>query len=123
MSNLTVSFTESDLLASAQLSADWYKLLIKDITSKPGKSDPSATTFTVVCEVAEGPSRGVPITTYISTNRAGAVAEFVKALAGSAVVGKEYDLADAIGKHILGWAQWTEDGAFKSNKVDAWKKA
>ena len=116
-----IQFTEENMLERQQLEATWYKLKVVSVIEGPGKSDPKSTVYTVDFIVDEGPSKGVPIKHWFSEKAMGRIVDFLKAFTAKVEAGKEYDLADTISRHVMGFVKYDEDR--QQNTIDAFKKA
>lgn len=119
---MKVKFTEQHVLEGMQLDKGWYKLQITKAFSKPGSSDPTTTTHTVVCEVVEGPAKGVEIKVYFNEKNAmGRLTQLVRCFTagGKVTAGTEFDIPDLEGRMVEGAALW--DAKMKWNTIEDWR--
>lgn len=114
-----VRFSDSDLLASNQLDANWYKLTVKGLSEwKPGKSDPTSNVIEADFVVKEGPKAGTPLKHWFSEKSIGtsfdSMAPFVKSFT-DVNAGKDYELSDVIGRDLLGYVVYNSER--KANEI------
>jgi len=105
-----VKFSKSDLLATNQLDATWYKLQVRGISEwKPGKTDPTSNNIEADFVVVDGPKAGTPLKHWFSEKAIGTsfdmLAEFTATFtdSGKAEQDKEYDLNSVIGKEVAAY--------------------
>jgi hypothetical protein len=119
--SLNVTFSKEDLLKSTQLTASWYRFKVNEITAKPGKSDPTATTYHVSCVISQGPSAGVPVMLYLSEKQMDKVSAFIKCFVARVEPGAPYDLELCKGREFQGYAAF--DAAMNWNSINDFKAA
>lgn len=119
----SVTFTKEDLLERKQLAAGWRKLLVKEVSEKPGSSDPTSTTWPVKFVIDDGPDIGVPINHWFSEKAMGRLSEFVKCFTGNGQVepGKAFELSQTQGRHVMGYCQYDLKTGF--NTIQDFKPA
>jgi hypothetical protein len=116
-----ITFTQENLLERNQLEAGWYKFLVKEITEGPGKSDPTSTVYTTDFVVADGPAKNTPVKHWFTEKQMGRIVDFLKCFLGgkSAEAGREYDLSDTKGRHVMGYVKYDTERA--QNVIEAFK--
>lgn len=115
----TVTFTESDIKKSEQMSAGWCKLQLKVVGQwKPGKTDPTANVSECEFIVKEGVYKDVPIKHWFSEKQMDRVAGFIKCFlaSGKVEVGKSYELSELVGSEVMGFCMY--DPGMKWNKIE-----
>lgn len=116
-----ITFTASDLASTNKLDPSWYKLIVRSVTSGPGKKDPSSITWEVSLEVAEGAAAGTPIKTWFSDKFMKPAVFFMGCFVANIEPGKEYPIEGTVGKHVLGYCKFNMEQ--KNNEVLDFKKA
>lgn len=97
-----VRFTNEDFLAGKVIKPGLYHILVKNVTTKPAKTDQSAV-HNIQCKVVQpGDYFGVPVTDYISEKAEGTAIPFVRACLNGTEpkAGENYELANGIGQVI-----------------------
>lgn len=98
-----ISFTQEDIVSTAELSAGWYPLAAKSIMEGPGKKDPSSTTWTCEFEVIDGPSKGAKVTTWFSSKMMKNAIRYLRAHGVVPEAGKTYPLEATVDRPIMGY--------------------
>lgn len=101
MPGLSFVITREDMLRSKVIEPGWYKVVIKNVTQEPAKTDGSTNTW-VDMVITDGPSKDVPLRKNFSEKAPGFAVPFLAAL-GTSVgeQGMTVDMSLAKGKSLL----------------------
>lgn len=114
-----VRFTKEDFLAGKVVKPGGYHILVKNIITKPAKTDGSAVYHVQAKIVEPGDYLGVPLNDYISEKAEGMAIPFVKACNGGEDpnVDQNYELSNGIGKVIKAQVANTMFGSRVKNEI------
>lgn len=101
-----VTFTQEDILSSAEMPSQWYPLALKTVNEGPGKKDPSSTTWECEFEVIDGANKGGIIKTWFSSKMMKNVIRYIKCFVAQPVAGTTYKIDQTIGKPVMGYVKW-----------------
>lgn len=117
-----VRFTKENLLERKQLQPGWRVLEVKSIEEGPGKNDPSSIVYACKLTISDGPEAGVPINHWFSEKAQGRIVDFVKCFVpGEVEEGKDYELAQTVGKKVGGYCKYNMSQGF--NVIEDWRPA
>ncbi len=117
---MSVTFTKEDLLKSTNLQAAWYRFRVKEITKKPGTSDPTSFTYHIMSVICAGTSNGVPVTIYISEKQPDKLSSFLKAFIERIEPGVSYEVDMAKDKEFEGYALY--DDKMRWNTIESFRR-
>ena len=105
-----VKFSKEDLLQKQKVQAGWLKLVVKELSEKPGTNDPSSITYPCFMVVADGPQQGIPVRKYFTEKQMGDFSNFLACfMEGDIEVGKSYDYTKVIGRQVEGYCRYNSD--------------
>lgn len=120
----TIRFTREDINQRKQLSANWYKVVLKEVneeTAKDGQSINWVCKF-VVTEAKDPDLVGTPIRHWFNEKAMGRVLDYVKCfLGGDIEEGVGYELTDTIDRPILAYIKYDPERKF--NTIEDFRKA
>lgn len=113
----TIQFTTETIKADTKLPLKWYRVKIESVevkTSKAGDSDVYHTKFIVQEPEAYA---GVPIMAYFTEKAPGVLIKFAKCFYKEITSDINFDPEQTVGREILVWASFDDEGAFKANRI------
>lgn len=124
---ISFGISAEGLLRSKVVAPGVYLLNIKNITSGPGKNDPSSTTVTIDFTIKDGPNAagqgaiGVPLRYWLSEKADGLAVGFIEAVTGKKVpqTGAQIpDLTQFIGRDVSGYIKNGMYNGKPQNQID-----
>lgn len=97
---MRINLTREDVLAGKILPPAWYKVVVKDVTAEPSKTDGS-TNYWFKFVVVEGPYSGVPLRKNFSEKWMAPISGLIESLIGKPYEGGEVELDSAVGKTVM----------------------
>lgn len=111
------TFSADDIASGNKLDPGWHSFMVKDVKSKPGKADPSGTTFvvTLVEEISK-----TPVIMYFTDKfMQGSIPYLCSFVPGGKLEpGVAYKIEDTIGARVKGYSAW--DMEFNKNTIKDW---
>ena len=120
---LSFVITREDVLRTKTIEPGWYKVIVKNVTQEPAKTDGSTNTW-IDMTIAEGPNKDVPLRRNFNEKAPGFALPFIVALGGTiSDQGATFDMERAKGKSLM---VYVSNGMYNNklqNNVDDFKAA
>lgn len=110
-----IIFTEEDIKAVGDLPAGWYPLTTKSMVEGPGKNDPSATSWTTVFTIYEGPFENREVRNTFSTNYKSMVYKYLKCFVDPKP-GVTIPIEDTVGRQVQAYIVMDPTSGFPNIK-------